>query len=140
MTPASEYDITAEENKHFNSYIENEDSFFHCRGLLDEVKANVESTGYPTERIQYHVGDICKNTYVPEKIAILRLDTDFYESTKHELEQFYDAVVPGGFVIIDDYGFWKGCRKAVDEWIQTKHPEIKLSVIDETGVFFRKPL
>jgi O-methyltransferase len=88
--------------------------------------------------IHFHVGDIMKNTYVPERIAILRLDTDFYDSTKHELETFYPAVASGGIVMIDDYGHWKGCRKAVDEFL-AEHPEITIHKIDYTGVYFIKP-
>jgi hypothetical protein len=88
--------------------------------------------------VQYHVGDILKNTYYPERIALLRLDTDWYESTAHELAKFYDLVVPGGVVIIDDYGHWAGARKAVDEFLATR-PEITLQQIDYTGVYFIKP-
>ncbi len=52
------------------------------------------------------------------KIALLHLDGDWYESTKVCLEQLYDAIVPGGILIIDDYGYWKGCKKAVDEFLE----------------------
>ena len=53
---------------------------------------------------------------LPDKIAILRLDTDFYESTKAELETLYPRLSPGGELIVDDYGEWAGARKAVDEY------------------------
>ena len=53
---------------------------------------------------------------LPKKISILRLDTDFYESTKIELEVLFPRLVKGGVLIIDDYGFWKGAKKAVDEY------------------------
>lgn len=106
---------------------------------LDDVKRNVlSSTSYPIEKILFHKGDIMKNTVYPESIAILRLDTDFYDSTKHELEHFYNFVSPGGVILIDDYGHWKGCRKAVDEFL-LQHPTIKLIPIDYTGVYFIKP-
>lgn len=72
-------------------------------------------------------------------IAILRLDGDWYESTRVCLEHLYDLVVPGGFVIIDDYGTWEGCRKAVDEFMQTKGVKPDLVTIDRTGRWFRKP-
>jgi hypothetical protein len=111
--------------------------FIRCISSLEEVKSNIaKNTKYPN--IEYHVGDICKNTYYPEKIAILRLDTDWYESTKFELDNFYNLVTEGGVVIIDDYGHWKGCRKAVDEFLLV-HPEIKLIPVDYTGVYFIKP-
>ena len=67
------------------------------------------------------------------KIAILRLDTDWYESTKHELETLYDRLAVGGILIIDDYGHWIGARKAVDEFIANKGIRIFLSRIDYTG-------
>ncbi len=107
-----------------------------CKSPLEEVKGNIE---HHTDIVpQYHVGDILKNTFIPEKIAVLRLDTDWYESTKHELETFYDSVVPGGIVIIDDYGHWEGCRKAVDEFLESR-PEIVLFSADYTGRWFVKP-
>ena len=53
---------------------------------------------------------------LPKKISILRLDTDFYESTKIELKNLFSRLVKGGIMIIDDYGFWKGARKAVDDY------------------------
>ena len=105
-------------------------------GHLHVVQQNIQS--HTSIVPKYHIGDILKNTYYPEKIAVLRLDTDWYESTKFELDNFYDKVVSGGYVIIDDYGHWKGCKQAVDEFLAT-HPEIKLTKIDYTGVFFRKP-
>jgi hypothetical protein len=55
----------------------------------------------------------------PERIALLRLDTDWYESTRHELEHMYDRLSPGGVLIIDDYGHWEGSRRAVDEFLTT---------------------
>ena len=104
---------------------------------LDEVKSNLFiNTSY--NKIEFHKGDIMKNTFYPESIAVLRLDTDFYDSTKHELEHFYNIVSPGGVVLIDDYGHWKGCRKAVDEFLD-KHPNITIVPIDYTGVYFVKP-
>jgi hypothetical protein len=103
---------------------------------LDEVKSNIcNHTKY--EKIQYHQGDILKNKYYPEKIAILRLDTDWYESTKYELDNFYDKVSLGGIVIIDDYGHWKGCKQAVDEFL-ANHPKIKIKKTDYTGIWFTK--
>ena len=64
------------------------------------------------------MGDVAQTlkTYRPEKIALLRLDTDWYESTKIELEVLYPLLVPGGILIIDDYGHFTGARKAVDEY------------------------
>lgn len=85
---------------------------------LDEVARNLASTGYPIEKIHFIPGAVEETIpgVAPEKIAILRLDTDWYESTLHELRYLFPKVVPGGIVIIDDYGHWKGAREAVDEY------------------------
>ncbi len=72
------------------------------------------------------------------KIAILRLDADWYESTKCALENLFDAVVPGGYVIIDDYGHWEGCKKAVDEFLSQRGIAANLRNIDDTGTYFQK--
>ncbi len=72
------------------------------------------------------------------QIAILRLDADWYESTKYILEELYDQVAPGGWVIVDDYGHWEGCRKAVDEFFERRGLRHQLIPIDETGVYFQK--
>ncbi|KPJ57012.1 hypothetical protein AMJ49_03115 [Parcubacteria bacterium DG_74_2] len=71
------------------------------------------------------------------KIALLRTDADWYESTKQCLENLYENVVSGGYVIIDDYGYFSGCKKAVDEFIKGKN--IKINKIDGIGIFFQKP-
>jgi O-methyltransferase len=105
----------------------------------EEVYSNIKNNiNYDISKIFFHKGDILNNTFYPEKIALLRLDTDWYESTKHELETFYKYVVKGGIIIIDDYGHWKGCKKAVDEFLEN-YPDIKLFKIDYTGIFFIKP-
>ena len=70
---------------------------------------------------------------MPQKIALLRLDTDWYESTKHELAHLFPLLQPKGIMIIDDYGFWKGARKAVDEFLATQPHRYFLHRIDETG-------
>jgi hypothetical protein len=75
----------------------------------------------------------------PSEIALLRLDTDWYESTKHELIHLYPRLLPGGILIIDDYGHWQGARKAVDEYFQTLRPVPFLSRIDYTGRIAVKP-
>ena len=77
-------------------------------------------TGYPEERVHFHPGKV-EDTIpgrAPERIALLRLDTDWYESTRHELEHLYARVPSGGVLIIDDYATWQGARKAVDEFLE----------------------
>lgn len=70
---------------------------------------------------------------MPEKIAWLRLDTDWYESTYHELTHLYPRLSVGGVLIIDDYGHWVGARKAVDQYIEENDLKTLLQRIDYTG-------
>ena len=87
-------------------------------------KNNIKLIKGPVEETLIHKDNI------PEKISLLRLDTDFYESTKIELEVLYPKLVKGGFLIIDDYGHWKGSRKAVDDYFNKEVPFIHF--VDET--------
>jgi len=73
----------------------------------------------------------------PESIALLRLDTDWYESTRHELQHLYPRLAEGGVLIIDDYGHWQGARRAVDEYFRDR--PILLNRIDYTGRIAIKP-
>lgn len=87
---------------------------------LEEVKRNLYSTNYPQEKILFIKGkveDTIPKT-IPEKISILRLDTDFYESTYHELVHLYPKLSINGVLIIDDYGYWKGQKEAVDQYFK----------------------
>ena len=99
------------------------------------VKKNMASTDYPEENIIYIKGKIEETLpgYIPGKISILRLDTDWYESTKHELEHLYPILSPGGVLIIDDYGHFAGARKAVDEYFSGLEKPPYMSRIDYSG-------
>jgi hypothetical protein len=112
-----------------------------CYSSIDEVKANVATIGYPDFKIHFVKGKVEDSIpkTIPNKIAILRLDTDWYESTKHELEHLYPLLVSGGVLIIDDYGHWEGARKAVDEYISIHQLQILLNRIDYTGRIAIKP-
>ena len=94
-----------------------------CYGPLDVVRNNIAYTGYPEENFHFIKGkveDTLPVTKLPEKIAILRLDTDWYQSTKMELEYMFDRLQPGGALIVDDYCAWKGSRAAVHEYFKEK--------------------
>lgn len=108
---------------------------------LVEVKQNMSRTGYPEERIHYIAGKVEETipASVPAQIAILRLDTDWYESTAHELAHLYPRLVSGGVLIIDDYGFWQGARKAVDEFLAASPDRLLLHRIDNTARALVKP-
>ena len=108
---------------------------------LKLVQANLNSTGYPRDRLHYVVGRV-EDTLpdgAPAEICLLRLDTDFYESTKHELSTLYPLLVPGGVLIIDDYGSFQGSRKATDEFLRTQPKQIFLSRIDSDARLAIKP-
>ena len=106
-----------------------------CCSPLDEVRANLARTNYPADRARFIVGKV-EDTIpreAPDKISILRLDTDWYESTKHELVHQYPKLSVGGVLIVDDYGHWKGARQAVDEYLNDNRLPILLNRIDYTG-------
>jgi hypothetical protein len=105
-----------------------------CYGSLDDVRANLRRTGYPEDRLVFVQGPVEETLprHLPESIALLRLDTDWYQSTRHELEHLYPRLAPFGVLIVDDYGFWRGARKAVDEYFAARTP-ILLARSDNTG-------
>lgn len=108
---------------------------------LEAVQAAMASTGYPAERIHYIKG-LVEDTIpgsVPDQIAVLRLDTDWYRSTRHELVELYPRVVPGGLVSVDDYGHFTGARQAVDEFLAGLERRPFLHRIDDTGRLMVKP-
>jgi O-methyltransferase len=111
------------------------------RADLDDVRTNLGLTRYPADRFRFYPGDVADT--LPKAamgdIALLRLDTDFYESTKIELETFYPRVVPGGFVVIDDYGHFTGARRAVDDYLASASETPFLSRLDYTGRLFQVP-
>jgi O-methyltransferase len=101
----------------------------------DGVRETVLGSGYPRERIHLVRGPVEETlpAAAPEQIALLRLDTDWYESTKHEMEHLYPRLADGGVLIIDDYGHWEGARRAVDEYFEAHGDPVLLNRIDYTG-------
>lgn len=106
-----------------------------CRGEFQEVHENVLGTGYDPTRIHFIKGKVEETIpgVLPDQIAVLRLDTDWYESTRHELEYLYPRLSPGGVLIIDDYGHWQGARQAVDEYFTAHSIPMLLHRTDYTG-------
>lgn len=108
---------------------------------LDDVRRNVESTGYPASRMRFVKGKV-EDTIpgaIPERIALLRLDTDFYESTYHEMVHLYPRLVSRGVLILDDYGHWRGAREAVDRYLAEQNPPLLLDRVDYSGRIAVKP-
>lgn len=102
---------------------------------LEEVKQTMSRCTYNSDLLHFIKGKVEDTTpqNLPGNIALLRLDTDWYESTKHELNHLFPSLVEGGVLIIDDYGFWKGARKAVDEYFTENNLQILLTRMDDTG-------
>lgn len=134
MPPAGEHDRDYAGRVMGAGALDQVNNASHTAGLtLSEVRAAMGSTGYPPDQITYVEG-LVEETIVrlaPERIALLRLDTDWYESTRHELVELYPRLEPGGVLLIDDYGHFAGARKAVDEYFAAD--PILLSRIDYTG-------
>lgn len=105
-----------------------------CWSPLEEVQANLRSTGYPEDLVRFVPGRVEETipAQAPRDIALLRLDTDWYESTRHEMEQLFPRLARGGVLIIDDYGHWQGARRAVDEYLAATGTRLFLSRIDYT--------
>ena len=108
---------------------------------LDEVRRVMRSTGYADDKVVFVKGKVEETVpnCAPKEIAILRLDTDWYESTYHELKHLYPRLSVGGVLIIDDYGHWEGAKRAVDEYIAEENLRLLLHRIDYTGRICVKP-
>ena len=107
-----------------------------CLSTLDETRENVFSTDYPGNRFHFVEGKVEDTipAHIPSgPIALLRLDTDWYESTKHELVHLFPLLAENGPLIVDDYGHWQGQKRAVDEYFSENNLRIFLSRIDYTG-------
>lgn len=74
------------------------------------------------------------------QIALLHIDGDWYESVKTCLDHLYDRVTPGGIIQLDDYGYWKGARKAVDEFLERRSIDVPLKRLDYSGRWLQKPV
>lgn len=106
-----------------------------------DVRANLASVGYDTRRMHFIKGKV-EDTVpgaAPEQIALLRLDTDWYESTIHALKHLYPRLEHGGVLIVDDYGHWRGARRAVDEYFEDPGSRPLLVRVDYTGRVAVKP-
>jgi O-methyltransferase len=113
----------------------NKETSVWCYASIEDVRGNMGHTGYPAERMHFIKGKVEDSipAEAPPQIALLRLDTDFYESTYHELQHLYPRLAPGGVLIIDDYGHWAGARKATDQYFAELGRPLLLQRIDYTG-------
>ncbi|MBI5215712.1 MAG: class I SAM-dependent methyltransferase [Ignavibacteriae bacterium] len=117
-------------------YKDHKETSVWCFASLEDVKKNMQITNFKTENIVYVKGKVeetIPHIMPEENIALLRLDTDWYESTKHELTFLFPRLEINGVLIIDDYGHWEGCKKAVDEYREKNGISLLLNRIDYTG-------
>lgn len=106
----------------------------------DTVRHVLKRGGADLKRVRIVPGlfqETFKKVQIP-RIALLNLDCDWYESVKLCVHKFYDSVVPGGFVSFDDYGYWPGCKLAVDEFFNERGLTYKLHEVDESARWFQK--
>jgi O-methyltransferase len=120
------------------------DAIGACEAPLEDNRALLERTiGYPEELLTYHVGwfqeTLPRDAPGLGPVALLRLDGDWYESAVVCLEHLYPHVAPGGVVVVDDYGHWEGCRRAVNEFLSAHDLLVLLHHIDYTGRYWVKP-
>jgi O-methyltransferase len=122
MPPPSDRDVRGHDDRTAEELLaaeSPEDSKVWAVATLDDVQQGFAQVPYPPERVHFVQGKVEDTIpgHAPEQISILRLDTDWYESTRHELEHLYPRLSPGGVLILDDYGYWEGAREAVDEFL-----------------------
>ena len=111
-----------------------------CLSPYDEVYNNIKSTNYPMEYIHFHIGDIMNVQIndIPKQIALLRIDNDWYELHKFELPLFEPNVTQKGIITSDDYSYWSGCKKAIDDYLINKYGTYNIIQIDDCGVYWYK--
>lgn len=139
MSEPTEADFASFANKSAQQLLDEsdkakEDSVW-CYSPIDSVKANLMSTGYPEKNLRFVKGKVEDTLpYIaPSIIALLRLDTDWYESTRVEMEVLYPLLQSNGILIIDDFGYWEGARRAVVEYFEKAGQKPFIHRIDDTG-------
>lgn len=142
--PDPEKDIDMWGNKAIDGWLprsEGEKGSSWAFASLEEVEENLAATGYPPERIHLVKGMVEETIpqHAPHELALLRLDTDWYASTKHELEHLFPLLRAGGVLIIDDYGHFRGAREATDEYLAANDVRGLLCRIDYSGRLMVRP-
>src|SRR5438132_7181813 len=114
-----------------------------CKGDVNKVRRIFARLGVPVDLVKIVPGwfENTLKTAPVNRIAILHIDADWYESVKLVLDVFYDKVVPGGFIILNDYGTWPGCNQAVDDFFAEHNlNDIDLTIVEPSiGAYFQKP-
>ena len=140
MAEPTEYDVNAKTKEKALIKYQGKNKGTHvdwCYASLEDVKKCCQVSGIDINSINFIKGDVCNTlndpANRPDNIAVLRLDTDWYKSTKAELEWLYPNLSNSGVLIIDDYGHWQGSRKAVDEYFANSEYKPLFNVVDYTG-------
>jgi len=137
MPPPTEHDVAIDNGVAAENLLSmqsrDKDSHIWAYAPFEDVVGNLARTGYPASRLHFVKGKVEETIpeTLPDAIAVLRLDTDWYESTLHELVHLYPLLSRGGVLILDDYGTWAGSRKAVDEYLALLPEKIELTRIDD---------
>jgi O-methyltransferase len=141
MPPPGEHDVDVWGTHAAEVYEEALASPVYAYIPQDEIRKLLEATGYPPERLHFVKGMVEETIpdAAPAQIALCRLDTDWYESTAHEMEHLYPRITPGGVLLVDDYGHYMGSRRAVDEYIEKHDLVLLLNRIDMTGRLIMVP-
>ena len=143
MTAPTERDVRITQGKHADELLaaEGPGPMAWARpgrfvATLDDVREGFAAIDYPAGRTHFVPGRVEDTVpqQAPDGIAILRLDTDWYESTKHELTHLYKRLAPGGVLIIDDYGTWHGSKEATDEFLDETGEPLLLTRVSRAAV------
>lgn len=113
-----------------------------CRGSVSSVERVFDKLSLSLDNVRIVKGwfEATLKEAPVYQIAVLHIDADWYDSVKCVLETFYEKVVPGGFVVLDDYGYWEGCDRALMDFISQRDLSgIVLQKVESTGAFFQKP-
>jgi hypothetical protein len=108
--------------------------FDNCTATVDEFHQTLAMTGMPLDRVHVHAGffeDTMRDLSIP-RIAVLRLDADWYDSTMTCLKALFDKVLPGGIILIDDYYYWDGCSRAVHEFLARRQARERIREAGES--------
>ena len=149
MTEPTEKDDSAIDNRHASLLIkemrENKKYKYGtsnwCEASIEDVKENLKSTGYPLENLFFVKGDVndtLKEPIVNQLISFLRLDTDWYDSTKIELEKLYPKLVDKGVLVVDDYYRWQGSKQATKEYFKDINKSPLLIKVDSTAISIKR--
>lgn len=134
LPPPTEKDSKGEQECYFKGF---------CKGALENIKDIYKKLGVSMDNVRIVKGwlETTLKQEIPEQIALLHVDTDWYDCVKAPLDALYPKVVPGGFVVVDDYWFHQGCKAAVTDFIKEQQLEgkIKLIRVDRSAVYFQKP-